>query len=129
MADQLVVTRTNTLSGDCDNPLIHERYGAPDTHCRTTLLIQLLDGELATSPDYETGFQDIVEYGRLELRRNAQGVLKLRFHGARVVLDIAGGSVIGLRVHDSRGAVANLSLLDASGAGVSATVAVVDTLP
>jgi len=126
--DRLVVTRTNTLSEDCDDQTA-SGYLSRDVHCRTVLAVHLLEGALVTSPDYSKGLQHVVEWGAVELRRSGSGILKLQLHGARLVCDIARGNLAGLRVYDSRGPVANLSFLDASGAGVSASVAVVDTLP
>ena len=55
--------------------------------------------------------------------------LTLQMHGARMEWDFANGVMTGLRVFDSQGAVANLRLLDLSGAGVTVTAALMDTLP
>ena len=109
----MVVTRVHSLQDDAETPLE----------------INLLAGSVWTSRDFEKSLTGSVEYGKLELRRDAAGELKLQLHGARFELTFAKGTLVGLRAFDSRGLVASLHVLELTRAGVGATVAVVDTLP
>ncbi|MBI4604966.1 MAG: hypothetical protein HY721_23640 [Planctomycetes bacterium] len=123
---RVVVTRVNLAAGGCGAASLD--FGPPDVECRSALQIDVLQGEIGVSPDFAKGLKGLVQDGKVELRRDAQGELKLQMHGARMEWELARGVLVGLRVHDSRGTVANLSVLDHSGAGVGTTVSVLDTL-
>jgi hypothetical protein len=66
---------------------------------------------------------------QIVVRRAADGELKLQLHGARMEWDFRNGVVVGLRVFESQGAIANLRLLDRSAARIGMSVAFMDTLP
>ena len=116
------------LTWPLENRVIVTRINGVDDDRETSLEINVLKGSVEASPDFEET-TDVVTYGKLELRRGDDGELKLQMHGARMEWDFANGVMTGLRVFDSQGAIANLSILDMSGAGVSITVALMDTLP
>lgn len=117
------------LTWPAENKVIVTRIDGVDNDRETSLEINVLKGSVETSPGFEQGSNKVVAYGKLELRRDVDGELKLQMHGARMEWDFANGVMTGLRVFDSRGAVANLRILDLSGAGVSITAALMDTLP
>jgi hypothetical protein len=111
--DRVVVSRIHSLQNDDETPLE----------------LNLLAGSIWKSRDIQMGNGGLVEFGKVELRRDAAGELKLQLHGARFELTFGGGTLVGLRAFDSRGLVASLHVLDHTGAAVGVTVAVVDTLP
>jgi hypothetical protein len=110
--DKVIVTRINSVDNDRE----------------TSLEIDVLKGSLDPSPGFEQDTNGIVNYGKLDLRRANDGELKVQMHGARMEWDFANGVLSALRVFDSRGAIANLWVLDMSGAGIAVTAALMDTL-
>jgi hypothetical protein len=111
------------------NRVVVTRIDGMDDDRETSLAINVLEGSVETSPGYEEDLGGGAIYGKLDLRRDQAGELKLQMHGARMEWDFANGVMAGLRVFDSQGAIANLRLLDLSGAGVTVTAALMDTLP
>ena len=111
-----------------ESRVIVTRINGVDDDRETSLEIDVLKGSVEGSVDLELGPSKQVIYGKLDLRRDDDGELVLRMHGARMEWDFAGGVMTGLRVFDSQGAIANLRILDMSGAGVSVTAALMDTL-
>lgn len=111
--NKVIVTRINSVDGDRETSL--------DIHVRK--------GSIVPSPDYEQASNGAVSYGILALRRAGTGELTLQMHGARMEWDFANGRLTGMRVFDSRGAIAHLSLLDLSGANIAVTAELSDTLP
>jgi hypothetical protein len=105
------------------------RVNRGDADRTTTLNIEVLQGAIAGLPGkFRRELDGAVLDDRVLLQRDAGGVLKLRFHGARMEWLFEGGRMSALRVFDSQGALASLRLLNLSGAGVAVSAALMDTL-
>jgi len=113
-----------------ENRITVRRFNSLDGDRETHLSLNVLKGSVgAGGPGFEKLASGEVRWGSLEIRRAADGELKLQLHGARMEWDVAGGTIVGLRAYGSRGAVGHFNLFDHSGAGVTASVSVLDTLP
>jgi hypothetical protein len=117
------------LERPVENRVVVTRIDGMDDDRETSLAIDVLEGSVETLPGYEESTSGLAIYGKLDLRRDQNDELKLQMHGARMEWDFGNGVMTGLRVFDSQGAVANLRMLDLSGAGVTVTAALMDTLP
>lgn len=106
------------------------RFNSLDGDRETRLALNVLKGSIAPGgAGFEREATGRIRWGALEIRRAADGEMKLQLHGARMEWDVANGTLTGLRVYDSRGVVGHFNLFDHSGAGVTASVSVLDTLP
>ena len=120
----------HTLTWRPENQLTIRRFNSLDGDRETHLSVTVLKGSIAVGePGFEKDAGGLVRWGSLDVRRAAGGQLQLQFHGARMEWAVVGGTVVGLRLYDSLGPVAQFHLQNHSRAGVTASLSILDTLP